>query len=46
MSCLKAIEGLHNRSTMEGCRSAVVVKFADSDKDKFAKRTGFGTLIF
>jgi hypothetical protein len=35
---MRAIEGLHGQSTMEGCRSSVVVKFADSDKEKMQKR--------
>lgn len=33
-----AIAALHNSATLEGCRSPIVVKFADTDKDKLQKR--------
>jgi len=33
-----AIKHMHNSQTMEGCSSAIVVKLADTDKDKLQKR--------
>ena len=33
-----AISALNNSQTMEGCRAPVVVKFADTEKDKAARR--------
>jgi len=33
-----AIKGLHNSQTMEGCRAPIVVKIADTDKDKINRR--------
>eukprot|EP00051_Salpingoeca_urceolata_P013615 m.171507 g.171507 ORF g.171507 m.171507 type:complete len:192 (+) comp17842_c0_seq6:176-751(+) len=35
---LAAIEKLHHSQTLPNCRSPMVVKFADSDKDRQAKR--------
>ncbi|XP_078000295.1 CUGBP Elav-like family member 1 isoform X12 [Glandiceps talaboti] len=37
-SALNAIKILHQSSTMEGCSSPLVVKFADTPKEKEAKR--------
>ena len=37
-SALNAIKGLHHSQTMEGCSSPLVVKFADTQKDKDQKR--------
>jgi len=36
----RAIDGIHGRITMEGCRSPIVVKYADTDKEKMQKRGG------
>jgi len=33
-----AIKSLHNSQTMEGCRSPIVVKIADTEKDKMTKK--------
>lgn len=33
-----AIKSLHNSQTMDGCRSAIVVKIADTEKDKLKKK--------
>jgi len=33
-----AIKSLHNSQTMEGCRSPIVVKIADTEKDKMNKK--------
>lgn len=33
-----AIKALHNSQTMKGCRAPIVVKIADTDKDKIKKR--------
>ncbi|CAB3989199.1 CUGBP Elav-like family member 3-A isoform X3 [Paramuricea clavata] len=38
MQAQKAIDVMHNSRTMEGCSSPVVVKFADTEKDKLLKR--------
>ncbi|XP_066265395.1 CUGBP Elav-like family member 2 isoform X14 [Branchiostoma lanceolatum] len=37
-SALNAIKALHQSQTMEGCSSPLVVKFADTQKDKEQKR--------
>lgn len=37
-SAKNAITAMHNSRTFEGCRSAIVVKFADTDKDKASKQ--------
>ncbi|XP_058809140.1 LOW QUALITY PROTEIN: CUGBP Elav-like family member 1 [Phymastichus coffea] len=37
-SAISAIKGLHHSQTMEGCSSPLVVKFADTQKDKDQKR--------
>lgn len=37
-SAKAAITALHNSVTLEGCRSPIVVKYADTDKDKLAKK--------
>jgi hypothetical protein len=34
----RALEALNQSTTLEGCRAPLVVKFADSDRDKQAKR--------
>lgn len=38
MQAQKAIEVMHNSRTMDGCSSPIVVKFADTEKDKLLKR--------
>jgi len=38
LQAMKAIKELHNATTMEGMRGPIVVKLADSEKDKAAKR--------
>lgn len=38
-SAAAAIRTMHHSQTMEGCRSPIVVKLADTQKDKDAKRT-------
>ncbi|CAD5118183.1 unnamed protein product [Dimorphilus gyrociliatus] len=38
-SAAAAIRAMHHSQTMEGCRSPIVVKLADTQKDKDAKRT-------
>ncbi|KAB0795384.1 hypothetical protein PPYR_12223 [Photinus pyralis] len=37
-SALNAIKGLHHSQTMEGCSAPLVVKFADTQKEKELKR--------
>ncbi|XP_052707863.1 CUGBP Elav-like family member 2 isoform X5 [Crassostrea angulata] len=37
-SALNAIKNMHHSQTMEGCSSPVVVKFADTQKEKEAKK--------
>ena len=41
-SAQRAIEQLHGHTTMEGCRHPIVVKFAETDKEKQQKRGGMG----
>lgn len=41
-SAQRAIDTLHNSTTMEGCRHPIVVKFAESEKEKMMKRGGMG----
>lgn len=38
-----AINGLHNSMTLEGCTAPIVVKFADTERDKMAKRMQVGS---
>jgi len=38
MQAHNAIKAMHNSQTMEGCRSPIVVKLADTEKDKMAKK--------
>lgn len=37
-SAINAIKSMHHSQTMEGCSSPVVVKFADTPRDKDAKK--------
>ena len=36
-----AIKAMHHSITMEGCSSPIVVKFADTQKDKEQRKVGF-----
>lgn len=38
LQAMKAIKEMHNSTTMDGMRGPIVVKLADSEKDKAAKR--------
>jgi CUG-BP- and ETR3-like factor len=38
-SAINAIKSMHHSQTMEGCSSPIVVKFADTPKDKESKKT-------
>lgn len=35
----RAIDNIHGRTTMEGCRHPIVVKYADTEKEKLQKRS-------
>lgn len=37
-SAINAIKSMHHSQTMEGCSSPIVVKFADTPRDKDAKK--------
>ncbi|XP_037083351.1 CUGBP Elav-like family member 3-B [Pollicipes pollicipes] len=44
-NAIAAIRGLHHSRTMEGCSAPLVVKFADSQRDRDARRPPFGPPI-
>ena len=40
-TAITAIKAMHHSQTMEGCSSPVVVKFADTQKEKEQKKVHF-----
>ena len=45
-TAITAIKAMHHSQTMEGCSSPIVVKFADTQKEKEQKKVGRGLGIW